>query len=101
MKTIPFSNVREFYARNRPDGHWFDADTVRFFGSRLPSIAYETNAGVLFISSELDFDRERRYYNVRRQKVNGDIDTIGKFNEYRSRAEALNAIRNLHKRVAA
>ena len=95
MKTIPFSDVREFYHRNNPDGHWFDPDTLRFFGSRLPSVAYETTAGLLFISSELDFDRVRRYYNVRRQKVNGDIETVGKFNDYRTRAEALNAIREL------
>jgi hypothetical protein len=60
MKTIPFSDVREFYQRTHPDGHWFDTATLRFFGSRLPSIAYETTAGVLFISSELDFDRVRR-----------------------------------------
>lgn len=100
MKTIPFQNVIEFYERARPAGHWFDAKTLRFFGSRLPKVAYLTNAGVLFISSELDFDRVRRYYNVRRQKVNGDIETVGKFNEYRSRAEALNAARQLDKGVA-
>lgn len=97
MKTIDFDDVRAYYHRNRPDGHWFDAKTLKFFGSRLPSIAYETNAGVLFISSELDFNRERRYYNVRRQGVDGDINTVGKFNDYRTRAEALAAIRQLDK----
>jgi hypothetical protein len=97
MKKIDFSEVREYYERTRPEGHWFDAKTLKFFGSRLPSIAYETNAGLLFISSELDFNRERRYYNVRRQEVNGDIKTVGTFNSYRTRAEALNAIKELHK----
>lgn len=96
IKTIPFSNVVEYYQRMQPNGHWFDADTKRFFGCRLPSTAYETTAGLLFISSELDFDRVRRYYNVRRQKLTGDIETIGQFNAYRTRAEALNAVRNLH-----
>lgn len=96
IKTIPFSNVVEYYQRLRPEGHWFDAGTKRFFGCRLPKAAFETNAGLLFISSELDFNRERRYYNVRRQKLNGDIETIGEFNAYRTRAEAMNAVRNLH-----
>ena len=99
MKSIPFQEVRDYYERTRPEGHWFDRDTLRFFGSRLPKVAYETNAGLLFISSELDFDRARRYFNVRRQSVDGDIKTAGKFNEYRTRAEALNAIRNLDKGV--
>ena len=95
MKTIDFSDVREYYERQRPEGHWFDAGTLKCFGCRLPKIAYETNAGVLFVSSELDFSGERRYYNVRRQSVNGDIKTVGKFNDYRTRAEAINAIKAL------
>jgi hypothetical protein len=34
---------------------------------------------------------------VRRQKATGDIDTVGKFNDYRSRAEAINAIREINR----
>lgn len=101
LKTIPFSNVLDYYERKQPDGHWFDRDTLRFFGSRLPSIAYETNAGLLFITSERDFDGQRRYYNVRRQTVDGHIKTVGPFNEYRTRAEALNAIKQLHAQAAS
>lgn len=95
INTIDFSDVRDYYERNQ-NGHWFDAKTLKFFGSRLPKVAYETNAGILFISSELDFSGERRYYNVRRQAVDGDIKTVGRFNEFRTRAEALNAIKELH-----
>ena len=97
ITTIDFDDVRDFYHRNQPDGHWFDQKTLKFFGSRLPKVAYETNAGLLFISSELDFNHERRYYNVRRQTVSGKIETVGQFNSYRTRAEALNAIRQLHR----
>jgi hypothetical protein len=97
MKTIDFSDVREYYERNRPAGHWFDAGTLRLFKCRLPKIAYETTRGVLFISSEADYTGERRYYNVRRQLVDGDIVTLGQFNAYRTRAEAFNAVRQLDK----
>jgi hypothetical protein len=96
IPTIPFQNVREFYAQMQPNGYWFDAKTIKFFGSRLPKVAYATDAGLLFISSELDYDHERRYYNVRRQTVDGDIKTVGQFNAYRTRAEAMNAVRALH-----
>ena len=59
IKTVDFDEVREYYERNRPAGHWFDKDTLKFWGCRLPKVAYETNAGMLFISSELDSDRTR------------------------------------------
>jgi hypothetical protein len=101
MKTIPFSNVREYYERTTPTGHWFSRGAMKFFGTRLPSVAYETPAGVLFITSERRTDEERRYYNVRRQAVSGVIDTVGQLNDYRTRAEAMNALRNIASGVQA
>jgi hypothetical protein len=95
MKTIPFSEVREFYERNQPDGHWFDAGAIRFFKTRLPKVAYETNAGLLFITSEIDPSGNKRY-SVRRQAVSGDINTVGDFHSHATRAAALAAIKRLH-----
>jgi hypothetical protein len=92
ISTIPFDRVRARYHASNPDGHWFDKETLRFFGSKLPATAFDTPAGILFISSELDFDRARRYYNVRQLTDDGDIKTIGRFNDYRTRAEAKAAI---------
>jgi len=94
MKTIPFSDVREYYERTRPDGQWFSANTMKFFKSRLPKVAYETPAGVLFISSEQGPLGVRKY-TVRRQKVDGFIETIGEFNSYRTRKSALDAIKTM------
>lgn len=94
MKSIPFSDVLEYDAL-LPNSKFFKPETLKFFKSRLPNVAYETNAGVLFITSEADYTGERRYYNVRRQKVTAQIETVGKFNDYRTRAEALNAIKEL------
>jgi hypothetical protein len=95
MKTIPFTEVRDFYQRNQPDGHWFDADTIRFFKTKLPTIAYETNAGILFVTSEQDPSGVRAY-SVRRQLPSGEIKTVGSFHSYRLRATAVNAIKALH-----
>ena len=94
MKSIPFSEVREYYARQRPDGQWFSAQTMKFFKSRLPRVAYETPAGVLFVTSE-QFESTPRRFTVRRQTVDGCIKTVGEFCSYGSRAAALAAIKDL------
>ena len=93
--TIPFKEVREFYARNQPNGHWFSPNTMRFFRTRLPRIAYETNAGVLFISEE-SLSGDRRY-TIRRQLYNGDIVTVGEFRGFPTRKAALAEIKRLHR----
>jgi len=95
MKTIQMSEVKEFYARSNPNGHWFDRDTVRFFKTKLPRVAYEGNAGVLFVTSETDPSGETAY-SVRRQLPNGDIETVGKFHSYKTSADARAAIKSLH-----
>jgi hypothetical protein len=95
MKTIRFTEVRDFYKRNQPDGHWFDAGSIRFFKTKLPEIAYETNAGILFITSEVDPSGVKAY-SVRRQLPSGEINTVGSFHSYQSRAAAAKAIKALH-----
>ena len=98
MKSVPFSEVREYYERTQPNGHWFDRSALLFFNSRLPKVAYETNAGLLFITSETNPSNETRY-SVRRQDVTGTINTVGEFHSYRTRADALAVVRNLDKGV--
>lgn len=94
IPTIDFANVREFYER-QIGGHWFDQSTMRFFKTKLPRVAYATDAGLLFITAETSPSGDTRY-SVRRQKVSGDIDTVGEFHSFRSRADALVEIKRLH-----
>ena len=102
INTIDFADVRDYYFRQNPNGHWFDTGTLKCFGSRLPKIAYETEAGVLFISSEWNFNKTQRRFTVRQQRVSGDIKSVaGGFQAYRTRAEALAAIKELHKGATA
>lgn len=99
MKTIPFSNVREFYARNQPDGYWFNLSTVRFFKTKLPAKAYETDAGVLFVTRETN-PSGITAFSVRRQRVNGEISTVGEFHHFPTAAAARSEIKRLHLGVA-
>ena len=96
IPTIPFEEVREFYSRNQPNGYWFSPDKMRFFRTCLPRVAYETNAGVLFITSE-EFPSGNRRYTIRRQLYNGDIVTVGEFHSFPTRSAALAEIKRLHR----
>lgn len=98
IPTTPFTEIREYYQRMQPNGHWFDAGSMKFFRTKLPKIAYATNAGHLFITSEVDPSGEKRY-SIRRQRISGDIETVGPFHHYLTRAAAVADIKRLHAAV--
>lgn len=88
-----FTNIGEIKEANRELGcHWFSADTMRFFGSQVLPTVY---GGRYFITKEDDFRREKKLYTVREAQPNGDIDTVGEFQAYTTRAEAVKAIKAL------
>lgn len=93
MKTIPFTEVREFYQRMRPEGHWFDKDTLRFFKSKLPASAYELRTGGIYFVTRETNPSGVSAYSVRRQTVAGDIATVGDFHSYPTAAAARAAIK--------
>ena len=95
VSTWSMADVR---ARHR--GHWFDAETMRFFRCRVGSYGYTGDGGatVYFVSSEqfvwLGHVAPRRY-SVRVCDADGDIDTAGEFQAYASRGAADRAARKL------
>ena len=95
MKTIPFNHVRMYYASHQPNGHWFDADSMKFFKTKTPASAYEGEAGVLFVTSEVN-PSGLKAYSIRRQHVSGDIKTVGEFHSYTTAAAARAEIKRLH-----
>ena len=95
IKSIPFSQVREFYDRNQPNGHWFDESTMRFFKTKLPEVAYELDTGGIYFVTRETSPRGIKAYTVRRQLADGDIDTVGEFHAYHTPAAARAAIRSL------
>ena len=67
----------EYKNRTNGTGHWFDADTMRFFGSRI-GIARKKGDDFYFVSSEKPPHGPRRY-SVRKMDINGKIETVGEF----------------------
>lgn len=74
--------------------HWFDKDTMAFFGSRIESgMRFNT----FFVTSEDNFDRTERRYTVRYATSYGEgrlsMQELGEFQEHESLDSALDAIR--------
>lgn len=69
-------------------GHWFDADTMRFFRSRIGHKAYPVSDGAFFVTSERYDDDSPRLYTVRRAYDSGEIETVGEFQGYATLEQA-------------
>ena len=73
-KTMTINDIKN--AVRAAGSHWFDPDTMRFFGTKIESPVYQGDGGVYFVTSEDTFDRESREYKVRQFK-DDSIETIG------------------------
>lgn len=72
--------------------HWFDADTLRFFKSRISN--WDVITGY-FISSERG-PNDQRLYSIRKGNFEtGNVTTIGQFQQYTDIRTAKRAIKNL------
>jgi hypothetical protein len=91
----PYRTVADVKRANAAIGHhYFDRETLRFFGSRVGSTVY---GGRYFVTSERDeaissrfpaaWNGERRY-TVREAADDGSISTVGAFGAYRTGAAA-------------
>lgn len=97
MKTI---HTDQLAHRNAASGwHFFDADSKRFFSSRISETAYVTQDGfAFFVTSERKGFRETaRAYTVRiAETATGRIvGSFGEFLEFASRSAADRAARKL------
>ncbi len=72
--------------------HFFDPSSMRFFNSRIG--AYDLVSG-LFISSEKGPDNVRKYTIRKLDYETGNVDTIGKFQQYSTLAQAKRAFKTL------
>lgn len=92
-----FKTISDVRRANREAGqHFFDRDTMRFFGSRVVSGLY---AGRFFVTSEKGPYDTARTYTVREAEPDGGIETCGDFQEYRHIEDAREAARNLAREV--
>ena len=76
------------------NGYWFSTRTLYFFSSRILWQTLTPIAGdnYLFISSE-QAPYQARAYTVREWSPTGGVWTLGDFNKYETREQALKALR--------
>lgn len=91
MNQVHISTIR---AQAR--GHFFSPATTKFFRSRYPSYGYQAGDKIYFATSE-QFDRNSpRRYSVRvLDCISGNVDTVGKFQEYQTWPQANRAATRL------
>jgi hypothetical protein len=94
MRIRSLDDVKEL---NREGGfHYFDRDTLQFFGSRIGETVYPSLDGqrACFVTSEYTgWDRAGRRYSVRMIDQTGDVSNISEFLQYATRNGAHAAAR--------
>ncbi len=90
-RTFVYLDMADVRAANaKVGGHWFDRGALRFFNSKLES---KLIGGRFFVTSERMELSYPKKYTVRRAEPNGDIETVGEFQGYHYRSDALQAAR--------
>lgn len=75
--------------------HWFDADTMRFFRTRVGQF-FPTPGGAYFVTSEeAPSDARPRRWSVRYIGDDGTITTVGDFQAYGTPRQAKAVAHNL------
>lgn len=87
---MAFATIAQIKAANRAAGnHFFDADTMEFFRSRVEGGVI---GGRFFITSEQFDDAAPRRFTIREAREDGSIETAGEFQSYATREEAASTI---------
>lgn len=91
-----YKTMAEIKSANKLAGYYFfERASMRFFDSCVESGVYQ---GRYFVTSEQfhgSQGSEPRKYTVRVCGPDGDIDTVGEFQGYRTKQDAVAAIRRL------
>ena len=89
---MSYTNLQDVVRANDEAGqHWFDADTMEFFETRLESDLID---GRYFISSEHG-PYGPRAFSVRMADEDAHIQTVGEFMGYETRTDAIHAVTQL------
>lgn len=81
--------------------HWFDPDTMRFFGTKIVgSAVYQGEGGIYFVTSEWDGfsgrENNKRAFSVRQfTPDNAEIDTVGDVCQYQNATDAMTEAKRL------
>jgi hypothetical protein len=91
MSYASIDEIREANAQaTRDGGYWFSDGAMAFFNSIVYPDIYH---GRYFITSEsYDGSDAARAYSIRRANDDGTIDTVGEFQDYETREDAILAV---------
>ena len=97
-----FDRIEQIEGLNAALGYYFfSPDTMRWFNSKVYDDIYQVeNQGVAFITSERDsyLDRQpTKLYTVRIMRLNGQIDSLSEFQQFRTLAQARAFIKEYQK----
>jgi len=88
-----FNNITEVKKANKENGqHFFDRNTLAFFGSKVYPDLYTVAGRQFFVTSEDNFNRTEKGYTIREAMPDGDIETISEFLQYATKEQAIFAI---------
>jgi hypothetical protein len=88
-----FNNITEIKKANKENGqHFFDKETLAFFGSKVYPELYTVQGRQFFITSEDNFNRTKKGFTIREAMPNGDIETLGEFLQFETKELATFAI---------
>ncbi len=78
--------------------HFFDTDSMRFFSSRISELCWRSGEKIYFITSEADKSYHKhsgsvRAFTTRIIDKEGDINTLGNFQEHSTLNKARNAVK--------
>jgi hypothetical protein len=83
---MKFTTMEQVKQANKARGqHWFDADTMEYWGTEIHG---EPMAGEFFITSEDNFNKDARFFTIRKVSDTGRISTVGRWQEYATLKEA-------------
>ena len=87
----PSRTMAEIIAANEAaGGHWFEPDTLRFFGSEIGRDTVPVAGGWIFVTRE-ESPCGGKAWTARIAKDSGDVDTVGEFHEHRTARDAWEA----------
>ena len=87
---MTFTTIEEVKQANKDSGfYFFSKDNMSFFNSRIESGVY---GGKYFVTSERFDSSVPRTYTIRVVSDTAEIDTVGKFQEYKTKRQAIKYI---------
>lgn len=87
---MKFSSVKEIKQYAEETGSFFfSPGNIRFFNSRFGRSVYGDNGDVFITSEQFEYLSSSRLYSVRRIFETGDIETVGEFQQFATRQEAV------------